>query len=286
LPAVDGDFAFAMDAELLERWVRAFETWAPVEAVEAAPRSLARALARTQADGWFELPAGPGEQGLVELEAGRFRSARRAVAGTFGGTVTPLPAHGLVQPESLCAWGAALGIDDALDGMLLSTSMARHIHRRRVERSLTAGVMCGAALAFALWAVDRSRERTLDALRAEAASLTARAGAALALQSELAAIEQERAALGKAGGDALDPLPVLAALSQRLPAGATVLNLRATGEGWQMDGTAPDAAAIVPLLDGDDRFRDVRFLSASSRYREGERTYETFSIGFRVRPTT
>jgi hypothetical protein len=76
---------------------------------------------------------------------------------------------------------------------------------------------------------------------------------------------------------------VLAALSERLPEGATVLNLRAQGEEWQIDGTARDAAALLPLLDRDDRFDTVRFLSASARFREGPRTYETFSIAFRVR---
>jgi len=65
-----------------------------------------------------------------------------------------------------------------------------------------------------------------------------------------------------------------------------VLSLRASAADWQIDGTALDAAAIVPLLDRDDRFEDVRFLSASSRFRDGDRTYETFSIAFRVRPST
>jgi hypothetical protein len=281
-----GDFAFAMDAELLGRWTLAFKRWAPVEAIEAAPSSLQRALGPSHPDGVFALPAGADEEGVVELAGGRFRSARRAPRGTVGTAPLPLPAREGVPPDFLCAWGAALGTDGALDGMLVSTTMAARIRGRRVRRAAAAGAACVLALAFALWAVDRSRERTLEALRQEAAALTAQAGQAIELQSELAAIDREREALGKHPGGALDPLPVLAAISQRLPAGATVLNLRATGEDWQMDGTAPDAAVIVPLLDGDDRFHDVRFLNASSRYREGNRTYETFSIAFRVRPTT
>jgi hypothetical protein len=280
-----GDFAFAMDAELQGRWVLAFKKWAPVDAVEATPTSLQRALGPSP-DGIYALPAGPEEEGVVELAGGRFRSARRAPRGTLGAAPLPLPTREGVPADFLCAWGAALGIDGGLDAMLVSTQMAARIRGRRVSRLVTAGAACVLALVFALWALDRSRERTLEALRQEAATLTARAGEAIELQGALAAIDQEREALGKPAGGALDPLPVLAAISQRLPAGATVLNLRATGEDWQMDGTAPDAAAIVPLLDGDDRFHEVRFLSASSRYREGNRTYETFSIAFRVRPTT
>jgi hypothetical protein len=106
------------------------------------------------------------------------------------------------------------------------------------------------------------------------------------LRANLAAIDRERAALEQAPRTQVDPILVLASLSDRLPTGATVLSLRVVANEWQIDGTALDAAAIVPLLDSDARFRDVRFLSASSRFREGERTYETFSIAFRVEPAS
>jgi hypothetical protein len=145
-----------------------------------------------------------------------------------------------------------------------------------------AGAACLLSLVFALWALDRSRERALEAAREEAAALAVQAAPAGELEANLAAVENERLALEQAADRPVDPLVVMAALGERLPAGATVLNLRMVGREWQIDGTAPDAAAIVPLLDGDQRFHDVRFLSASSRFREGERTYETFSIAFRV----
>jgi hypothetical protein len=44
------------------------------------------------------------------------------------------------------------------------------------------------------------------------------------------------------------------------------------------------AAALVPHLDRNGHFEDVRMLSASSRFRDGPRTRETFSIALRVRP--
>src|SRR5262245_46417510 len=40
---LEGNVAFAMDQTVLDRWIEAFETWAPVESVEAAPVALARA---------------------------------------------------------------------------------------------------------------------------------------------------------------------------------------------------------------------------------------------------
>jgi hypothetical protein len=61
-----------------------------------------------------------------------------------------------------------------------------------------------------------------------------------------------------------------------------VLNARAIANEWRIDGTAMNAAAILPALDGDPRFADARFLAATSRYREGGKTYESFSLAFRA----
>ena len=60
--------------------------------------------------------------------------------------------------------------------------------------------------------------------------------------------------------------------------------LHAIGEEWRVDGTAANAAAILPALDGDSRFADAHFLAATSRYREGCNTYESFSLAFRAKP--
>jgi hypothetical protein len=281
-----GDFAFATEAGPLGRWVRAFEEWAPVELVEAAPTSLERSLEGLRVSGVFLLAAGPGEQGLVELSGGRFESARRAPHGAAVGSALPLPKLRGLPGELLCARGAALGVHDALDGMLLSDASAQRIRARRTGRVALAGVSCALALGFALWGLDRSRERVLAAAREEAALLAGQASAATELRAGLAAIDRERDALERIPQAQMDPLVVIASLSDRLPSGATVLSLRVVNNEWQIDGTALDAAALLPLLDSDPRFRDVRFLSASSRFREGERTYETFSIAFRVEPAT
>jgi hypothetical protein len=82
----------------------------------------------------------------------------------------------------------------------------------------------------------------------------------------------------------MDPLRVLAALGERLPRDVTVLNARAIGDEWRIDGTATNAAAILPALDGDPRFADARFLAATARYREGGKMYESFSLAFRAKP--
>ncbi len=279
----DSDVAFAADAAAVQAWIEAFEAWAPVETIEPAPASLARALG-DRASGSYVVPSVAGETGVLELRAGKVQSARR-IPGEAGRTDTvPLPNHGRVPAPFLAAYGAARGIGDDLAAALLPDAHAARIRGRRIRRTATSAVACVVALLTALWAWDRSRERTLERIRGEVALLETRAETALAMRDQLAALDVEIATLRDRGRGRADPLHVLAALSERLPTDVTVLVMRASGEDWQVDGTARDAATILPLLDGDDRFEGVRFLSATARFREGNRTYETFSIAFRVRP--
>jgi hypothetical protein len=276
--------AFAVDADLLDRWIAAFEEWAPVDSLEPAPFSLARELARAGAHGSFAVAAGANEHGLVEVQEGRLRSARRIPLGTNAPEARPLQSHGGVPADFLPALGAARGVAGSLDEMLLPEAHAGRIRTRRLQRALLTAAMCILAFGVALWALDRSRERTLARIADELSVIEPRAQRSVDLRDRLAAIDRESATIGELARRRADPLRVLAGLSERMPAGATVLGVRANGDEWQIDGTARDAAAIIPLLDSDTRFEGVHFLSATSRFREGSRTYETFSIAFRVRP--
>ena len=277
----DENLAFAIDADQLERWVSAFEEWAPVEIVEPAPLSIARALG-PGTTGTFGVAAGPGEQSTIELQHGGVRSARRMFANGDR-QAAALPSTTAVAASHLAAYGTILGMAEPLDAMLLTDSQSARLRARRLRRVGTAAVVCATAFVLAIWSVDRSRQRRLDRIRQEIVALTPNAREAIDLRDRLAATEREASAISQLAAQRPDPLPILAALSAQLPAGATVLNIRSNGTDWQIEGRARDAAAIVPLLDRDQRFDDVRFLSASSRFREGDRTYETFSIAFRVR---
>jgi hypothetical protein len=103
------------------------------------------------------------------------------------------------------------------------------------------------------------------------------------MQARLAQLDLETSAARSAGAAHVDPVAVLGAISRRLPHDAVVMSLRADGDEWQIDGTARDAASILPALDADPMLENVRFLSASSRFNEGSRTYETFAIGLHAR---
>ncbi|MGH7552458.1 MAG: PilN domain-containing protein, partial [Longimicrobiales bacterium] len=269
----DASFAFAMDAELLERWTLAFEEWAPVENVEAAPLSLARALGKSGSHGSFLLPAHREEWGVVELHGGRIRSARRVPAAAGTPEAQDVPGLGSVRGAFACALGAARGVDAAIDAMLLSDAHAGRVRQRRLRRLSLTVAACAIAFGLSLWAIDGSRERTLERIREELAVLARDAQPAVELRDRLAAMDREAVAIRELSGQRPNPLRVMAALSERMPAGATVLSVKSSGDDWQIDGTAADAAAIVPLLAADDRFQDVRFLSASARFQENNRTY-------------
>ncbi len=280
-----GSLAFAIEAELLEGWIRAFEDWAPVESAEATPVSIARLLGNSGRDGLFAVAAGADESGLIEVGSGRLESARRAPAGAAAPDPQELPTLGDTPGPFLAAHGAALGVGEALDSMLLPDPIAGRIRRRRARRLRIVAAACAVSLGVALWGVDRARERALARIEDQITVMAPRAQRAIELRDRLAAMDREARAIAEIGRGRADPLLVLAALSERLPGGAVVLNARGTGNDWQIDGTAADAAAIVPQLDRDQRFQDVRFLSASARFSDAGRTYETFSIAFRVQPT-
>ena len=70
-----GAMAFAMDQMLLDRWVEALESWAPIESIEAAPVTIARALGPS-IDGTFTFALGDGDLGVIELRKGVLTAAR------------------------------------------------------------------------------------------------------------------------------------------------------------------------------------------------------------------
>jgi hypothetical protein len=280
-----GDIAFAADQALLERWVDAFESWAPVESVEASPVALARALAPA-GDGRYAFPLGDATTGVIDVRGGTLTAARHTAAGSGDDArgASPLPAVRDVPADSLAAWGAALGLDGDLDAMMLGDAQRLTVTRRRARRVAGAIGACAIALGFSAWALDRSRDDVLARLTAEQAALEPRAAPAAAMQARLASLQQEDLVSRRVSATRADPLRVLAALGEKLPRDVTVLNARAVGDEWRIDGTSTNAAAILPALDGDPRFADARFLSATARYREGGRNYESFSLAFRAKP--
>lgn len=276
------DLVFAADAATVAAWLAAFERWAPVDVIEAAPTSLTRALRRARiVDGTFGLPSATGEYGIVEIAKGLITSARR-MSGGLPPSTHQRPSVNGVAPDFVPAFGAAFGAESPIDEMMAPDSTVAAIRGRRRSALAVSVLNLVLALIFAIAGVDRYRARVLELADAELERVKPQAGTAAVLQSRLAQLDVESSTARGTSEARADPLPVLAALSRRLPRDASVLSVRAEGRQWQLDGTARDAGAIIPALDAEPMFEDVRFLAATSRFREANRSYETFSVAFRA----
>ena len=283
--AAGSDVAFAVDAAWLDDLLRALEPWAPVARVEPAPLAVVAGLPAGTSGTWT-MDAAPDETGLLEAKLGRLTTVRRVPLAVTAPAADVLPDTGGVPGSHLGAWGALRRDDEPLTGSLLSEPQ-RVAARRRVARGVaTAALAAVAGVTFLLVAADRSRERTLAALETEVERLTSVARPALEAQAHLALAQHEAAIVRVSLSERSDPASALAAIGDVLPRDVVILTARATGNDWQIDGTARNAAALVPLLDSRERFDNVRSLAGSSRFRDGNVTRESFSIALHVRPAS
>ncbi|OLB48305.1 MAG: hypothetical protein AUI08_11300 [Gemmatimonadetes bacterium 13_2_20CM_2_65_7] len=323
VPAVrdDDDLVFATRETPLATWVAALEALGPVDVIEPGPLALARALAQVQLTGAVVLLDGQADGiGIVEIDAGRVRCVRR-VFGTLDdaaaalvenqgaagpiyltpwnedrgralgallpeAVMQPLPTVADVVSPFLPAYGAALGIGTKpnFPRTLVSRELGARITARWWRQLGLAVAVSVAALAFAIASADAWRARATRSLDASLQSLKQRAAPALALQNQLLALDREAQAIREIEQKRPDPLGVLQALSKRLPAGAYLRGIRWSGTDWQIDGFAPNASRLVAQLGAAPEFKEVRFLSATTRVALGDRTYESFALAFRYAP--
>lgn len=283
--APDEPIAFGTSAQLTQSWLAAFQTWAPVEWVGPAPLSLAHVL-ENHVNATFTVEAGDDEVGLLQISGGRLVSVRRTMDKRVAADARAIPASGALPSQFTAALGAARWRSQRSQVSPLAPDEWR---RRFAARRLTAATWTTlgaiASLVFAVWAADRWREQTLSALQSQVVAVEARGAAADTALRMLRSRESEARTIAELHATRPDPHAALAAISAALPKEATVLSARASGNDWQFDGTTNDASALVPLLDRHAQFDSVRFLSASSRYRQANRSYETFSIALRFRPS-
>jgi Tfp pilus assembly protein PilN len=147
------------------------------------------------------------------------------------------------------------------------------------------GLAAVAALLFAVMSFLAWQDRSARSVDTEIQALRGRAGQALALQTQLETLNRQANAISRMSTERADPLAVLGAVSKRLPPGAYLRSLRASGAEWQIEGYATQAAQLIQVLGAAPEFRGVRFLSATNRVQVDERSYETFSLAFRFVPS-
>jgi hypothetical protein len=271
--ATDGRVAFAVPSRLLTSWIDALSAWSPVRAVV----TVAEAAARGGHDGRWAVEAGAGSTGQLTIRDQRVQDARRT-RGRPAETDRALTIADLAGG----AWRAAAG---GLDQQLLDVSMRERMQRQRARRWWQSATVAAAALVLLAWSVDRWRERQFLALQREAQTLELATAGARGAQERLVRAQGERAAIEAADARAARPdapPAVLARLGTLLPRDAFVQRLEWNGAEWRIDGSASDAAALVPLLDADAQFVGVRTAAPSLRYLENGRSRSSFSISFQT----
>ncbi|MDQ6612198.1 MAG: PilN domain-containing protein [Gemmatimonadota bacterium] len=278
--------AFGMPSEQLQRWVAAFGMLAPVRAVVAAPDGIASAMCRRGMPAQsLVIEAAVDERGVMRHTAGRVTEARRMPYSMSAGAVNGSRSIDELTIDSTTgrftsAIGALEALSAPLETMLLDVKLERSLQRVRRQRTWISYGLFAAMLALLVTAANLSRERTLLAVRHGVDGLDVTTAPAVALQKKLASLDNEARTLAARQAKPNGAFEVMGALSRTLPPDVFVQRLEWNGSEWRLDGSANQAASIIPRLDGAGLFRNVRVLSASTRFRDGDRMRESFSIGF------
>lgn len=275
-------FALALPSRMLDAWVRACGALGSVRTVLAAPFVCARVLG----DGSCSLPAGDQEVGIVSTHGGRMQSVRRAPRARGSANGTAADAAVLAMAPADLLRGAREWVDVPLDAQLLHATLADAMRDARQRRWLLSLAGAACALVAMLWSLDHRREAQLSAWRARVSELETQAAPAVLAEERSTRAQTELslladAASARTGPDA--PLVVLGHLSRVLPRDVFVQRLEWNGQLWRVEGTADNAPRLVPLLDGDPTFRDVRIAAPSQRFLDVGRPRESFAISFTLR---
>jgi hypothetical protein len=273
--------AFAAPARHVRAWVRAAESLGAVRAIVTVPQ-LCAALDR---NALYAVRADDGERGEVRVRDGALASVRRipdAPDGADARDAVTLTTFG----EGAIGLEALRWLDAPVEAQLLDAELVDRVRGARRWRWGRSAVAAVAAITLLLWSADRWRGSQLAALESQAASLDAQAGAARLAEQRLSAGRTELAMLSASDStrqSAQAPLAVLAQLTRVLPRDVFLQRLEWDGTEWRAEGTADNAPRLVPLLDGDAHFANVRIAAPSQRFQDAGRARETFAIGFRVR---
>jgi hypothetical protein len=258
-------------------------TWAAVRAIIGVPEAAAAVL---RSGRWHTDASRTPDAAatlLLELRDGDVVDARvtrgsAATASSARAESRPLERESLlrgVQQVNATEWPR----DRQLLDVAGDAALARAEHRAWWR----AAALLVAAIGLLTWAVAQRRERLLAAAEAAQQAAAAEAAPALAAQARLQRAAQEGAWLADAPAASLTPSQVIATLGQQIPASAFVQHLEWDGQQWKIDGSAVDAAGLIPRLDAVPAFAQVRSLAPSTRFMDGGTARGSFSIGFVLR---
>jgi hypothetical protein len=266
----DGAVAWAMPAESLRAIRDAVTVVGPVDAVVALPVLIARA----GLDGPLLLPATASTHGELRLRGGQLQSVRH-VAGSITREPTPVDWAGLRTMATHRAW--------RVEDQLLDAEGEAAVRRREQRRWTWGSAAVLVAAVASLMAIDARQTRVQSSLTA---AVAVRERATQDVQAAVRRFERARDELQLLDEPATpsSPLHIMAQLGTRLPSDVTLEALAWDGTTWELQGTARDAAALLPILTREKAFANVRTLAPSTRFLEQGRQRTAFRIGFEVAP--
>jgi Tfp pilus assembly protein PilN len=311
----DDDLVVAARAAEFDRMAEALARLGPVERVEPAPVALARHLAAHGVTHSTVVMADPRDSdcAVVELRDGTVATIRKLPTdvhaivtavraapnsgvrsflypwreslaeelGAEGVTVEPVPPPTGSTEAFAGASGALLGIDAPDELTLTSPALERRQQTRAWRRGALAVATLVAVLFAAVWSVDLRRTRALDEIQRRIGERQAEAAEVQQLLADIAAAEEEVTTLAAVARERADPLEALLLMTRLLPTEAHLRSLSATGDEWELDGYARDAALLIPTFEASDALSEVRFRTATTRTQLGNEDYESFSLALR-----
>ncbi|HSR42468.1 MAG TPA: PilN domain-containing protein [Longimicrobiales bacterium] len=307
----DQGLTFAVAKQRLETWMEALGELGPLTRVEAATVSVARALADAGSPA-FDLLR-PVEDGLewCRVEEGRVMEARRVfgdpdttvgeleiraegtvyldprwdgeVPHALESAITPNPREA-VPPRFLGTLGAALRPAEGWDEGFVTEPFRREMERRSTRRRAGTVAALAAAVLFAVLSWGAYRDRVESRIDARIATLREAVAPVVALEEEVAGLQRSLAALQQIEESRVDVLRALGALTDRIPPDTWLRTIQVADNEWQIQGTGNDAAALIPALEVDPMFEDVRFVAATRRVQIENSTYDDFAVAFRAVP--
>lgn len=195
----------------------------------------------------------------------------------------PFPERRGVSPRFLAAYGAALEPERDWEQGFLTEPFRRRLSRRRAMRTAGGLLAMVAALVFLVLSWGAYRQRVEANLDAKLVALRDQAAPVLELRAEAVALARSLGELDRLQATRPDVLGTLRALSTSLPADTWIRRLSASGQDWQIEGSANDAAALIPLLERHPLIEDVRFVGATTRIERNDDAHDTFILAFRSR---
>jgi len=318
----DDDLVIAASAAKVDAWVEALGVLGTVERVEAAPSALARHLGAHGSEDAVLVLADRTSQGatLARLGGGTLEALRKVPPGArevgevaaemwhegasqvlhpfqedlrreLEGSVESSPVVAVPPPAGApevfaVAAGAALGVQAGPDLTLTSPVLAKRLTAARRRRAFSHIAALLAAVSFLAFSLDQRRNAVLESLDQTIAASQDQAAEVLQLGDEAASIRQDLGLLAGEIESRTNPMDVLLELTRTLPEGAYLTQLSSSGEQWEINGLAEDAASLIPLLEQSTSFSDVRFRTATTRVRLRGQDLENFSVVLRHVPAT